>query len=279
MAGRYAPPVFDRLLPSRLLLARESEAGPILGCAGLELALVDIEKRIVLRRSRSEALLRERLSEGGAAAAAEAGGGVSPASGRRFHRPLLPGELDEEAAALRAQERPHHYRPHYRPQPPPSPPPSPLPLPSPSPPPSSSPPPLSPPRTSLTLTRIFTLTLALALTLTGGGAGARGRRARGTGRGALGRGRLAAWHAARDAAPLMRGGGAWAPPTRRGARAVPGATGMHAHVHAHAHAHVHVTNDQLATLQAEARGWSRSLHGLQHSSTLLAMVDEVSIYY
>ena len=40
-----------------------------------------------------------------------------------------------------------------------------------------------------------------------------------------------------------------------------------------------MTNDQLATLQAEARGWSRSLHGLQHSSTLLAMVDEVSIYY
>ena len=38
-------------------------------------------------------------------------------------------------------------------------------------------------------------------------------------------------------------------------------------------------SDQLATLQAEARGWSRSLHGLQHSSTLLAMVDEVSIYY
>ena len=158
MAGRYAPPVFDRLLPSRLLLARESEAGPILGCAGLELALVDIEKRIVLRRSRSEALLRERLSEGGAAAAAEAGDGVSPASGRRFHRPLLPGEMDEEAAALRAQERPHHYRPHYRPQPPPSPPPSPLPLLSPSPPPSSSPPPLSPPRTTLTLTLTRTLT-------------------------------------------------------------------------------------------------------------------------
>ena len=106
VAGRYPPPVFDRRLPSCLLLAREAgEDGPILGCAGLELALVDAEKRIVLRRSRSEALLRERLGEGGTAAAAEAGGGASnsPASGRRFHRPLLPGELGEEAAALQLQ--------------------------------------------------------------------------------------------------------------------------------------------------------------------------------
>ena len=100
VAGRYPPPVFDRWLPSCLVLTRESEEGPILGCAGLELALVDVEKRLVLRRSRSEALLRERLSEGDA----EAGGGASPASGRRFHRPLLPDELDEEAAALQAQE-------------------------------------------------------------------------------------------------------------------------------------------------------------------------------
>ena len=105
VAGRYPPPVFDRRLPSCLLLARESEEGPILGCAGLELALVDDEKRIVLRRSRSEALLRERLDEGGAEAGAQAGGGasISPASGRRFHRPLLPDEMDEETAALRLQ--------------------------------------------------------------------------------------------------------------------------------------------------------------------------------
>ena len=105
VAGRYPPPVFDRRLPSCLLLARESEEGPILGCAGLELALVDDEKRIVLRRSRSEALLRERLDEGGAEAGAQAGGGASnsPASGRRFHRPLLPDEMDEETAALRLQ--------------------------------------------------------------------------------------------------------------------------------------------------------------------------------
>jgi GNAT superfamily N-acetyltransferase len=188
VAGRYPPPVFDRRLPSCLLLARESEEGPILGCAGLELALVDDEKRIVLRRSRSEALLRERLDEGGAEAGAQAGGGasISPASGRRFHRPLLPDEMDEETAALRLQEA--------------------------------------------------------ALELEGG-----------------------------ERASLDGELSAAASSLPRSLRLLPLLSCVAV---ARGHRRRGVARELCLALQAEARQWGRSLHGLKQSSTLLAMVDE-----
>ena len=98
--GRYEPPVCDRRLPSCLLLAQEPGCGSIVGCAGVELALVDIERQLVLRRSRSERLLRETLPAPPAAAAAAAPGSF----GRRFNRPPVGAELEEELAALREQE-------------------------------------------------------------------------------------------------------------------------------------------------------------------------------
>lgn len=103
--GRYEPPIFDRRLPSCLLLAREPTNGSIVATAGVELALVDLRRQFVLRRSRSEQLLRERLpAQRRAVDAVGAAAAESAGFGRRFHRPPVGEELEEELAALREQE-------------------------------------------------------------------------------------------------------------------------------------------------------------------------------
>jgi len=102
--GRYDTPIFDRMLPSTLLLARK-ESGEVIGCAGVEGSVVDLTRRLVLRRSSGEKLLRERLPR-------KPPGGTSgtddPASKYRTGRAYFRESTAEEAAAelelLRAQQ-------------------------------------------------------------------------------------------------------------------------------------------------------------------------------
>jgi GNAT superfamily N-acetyltransferase len=65
MMGRYGELVGTRRLKSQMLLARDA-AGAIIGCVGLEMALIQPQMGTVLSRAQSDAILVEELSSMGA---------------------------------------------------------------------------------------------------------------------------------------------------------------------------------------------------------------------
>ena len=100
-AGRYDAPVYDRRLLARYFIARDEVGNDtaLVGTAGIELAVVDLGRSLVMRRSRGEAILRDAL---GIRLPAQAL--APPSYGRSFHRRLTLEEEAEERALLQEQE-------------------------------------------------------------------------------------------------------------------------------------------------------------------------------
>ena len=107
MMGRYGELVGQRRLRSKLYVARDS-AGALVGCVGVEAAMIDMVDRRVLTRAQGEALFAQEFASMGGAA------NPNPHPHPRPHPPPHP--------------HPHpHPNPHPDPHPQPHPPPHPTP--------------------------------------------------------------------------------------------------------------------------------------------------------
>lgn len=98
--GRYAAPIHDRRLPAELLLAR-CDNGELVGMAGIEGSVVDVERKLVLRRSAGERAIREALNSGACDGGSDGDGEAS--FGRRFYRERTSEEYADMAADLTSQ--------------------------------------------------------------------------------------------------------------------------------------------------------------------------------
>lgn len=103
--GRYESPIHDRRLPTHLLLAR-SHSGELVGAAGIESAVVDMERQLTFRRSAGERAIREALIACGVVRGdADADADEAGHFGRRFYRERTAEEYADMASALESQQK------------------------------------------------------------------------------------------------------------------------------------------------------------------------------